>query len=136
MKTLVASTALALLLLAPGYAQEAPIQTFVISRPTIVAFFPPLSEADLDKNPDMNEALGDFQLYASRAQAPLKKAGIDFEVVSAVTFNVKDGATARTFRTGKIGIGYYFIAPGKAPHIEFGVMTDDDILAMAAKVFH
>ena len=136
MKTLLASTAFAFFLLAPSHAQQKPAGTFLIAQPTILAFFPPLTEADLDKSPDMNEALGDFQLYATRVGAPLKKAGIDFEVVSAVRFNVKDGATSRTFRTGKIGIGYYFIAPGKAPHVEFGVMTDDDILATAAKYFN
>ncbi len=135
MRTFIIFAALAFLWLASGNAQEEPIRAYVIQRPTILAFFPPVNEADLDKDPDTNEVLGDFQLYATRAVPPLKKAGIDFEVVSAVKFKVKNGATVRTFRTGKIGVGYYFVEPGKQPHVEFGVMTDDDILAAATKYF-
>jgi hypothetical protein len=106
-----------------------------VERPTILAFFPPVTDADLDQNPDTNEALGDFQLYATRVSPSLKKAGIDFEVVSAVKFKVKNGANVRTFRTGKIAIGYYFVAPGKEPHLQFGVMTDDEILEVASTYF-
>jgi len=32
-------------------------------------------------------------------------------------------------------VGYYFIAPGKAPHIEYGVLTDVDIVQAAAAYF-
>jgi hypothetical protein len=136
MNLLAFSTAFAFLLMTTALnAQKERVQTLVIERPTILAFFPPLSEADLDKDPDTNEALGDFQLYASRVGPPLKAAGIDFEVVSAVRFKVRNGAIVRAFRTGKIGIGYYFVAPGKEPHVEFGVMTDDAILEVASKYF-
>jgi hypothetical protein len=117
----------------PG--QKTSVPTFVIDRPTIIAFFRPVSDEEMDKNPDINEALGDFQLYASRVGRPLKNAGIDFEVASAVRFRVKDGGSVRTFNTGKIGVGYYFIAPGNQPHVEYGVETDPDILEAAKKYF-
>jgi hypothetical protein len=106
MKVLIVSAVCAFLWLAAGNAAKEPIQTFTVERPTILAFFPPVTDADLDQNPDTNEALGDFQLYATRVSPSLKKAGIDFEVVSAVKFKVKNGANVRTFRTGKIAIGY------------------------------
>jgi hypothetical protein len=35
----------------------------------------------------------------------------------------------------KIGVGYFFIAPGKEPHVEYGVMTDADLLDAARKYF-
>ena len=101
----------------------------------MLAFFPPVTDAELEKDPDTNEALGDFQLYAIQAGPKLKKAGIDFEVVSAEKFKIKSGAVVRTFNTGKIGIGYYFIKPGKQPHIQYGVMTDDDLLEAGSQVF-
>jgi hypothetical protein len=31
--------------------------------------------------------------------------------------------------------GYYFIAHGKKPHVEYGVMTDADLLAAAKQYF-
>ena len=83
----------------------------------------------------MNEVLGDFQLYASRAGPRLKQAGIDFEVASAVKFKVRDDRVVRTFKTGKVGVGYYFVAPGKPPHVEYGVHDDLDILDIARKYF-
>lgn len=118
-----------------GMAQETPVPTFVIERPTIIAFFPPMTDAELENNPDMNEVLADFQLYASQASPRLKNSGVDFEVASAVTFRVSKGGVIHTFKSGKVKVGYYFVAPGKLAHVEYGVMTDDDILAAAAKYF-
>jgi len=135
MRVLLGSALLALSSLAMGNAQNKPIPEFVVKSPTIVAFFPPVTDAELEKNADTNEALGDFQLYATRAVPRLKKAGIAFEVVNAVTFKVRVGKTTSTFRTGKVGIGYYFIAPGRRPRIQYGVMTDEDIVATAHEYF-
>jgi len=111
------------------------VETYVVQKPTVLAFFPPVTEAELAKDADTNEALGDFQLYATQAGPKLKKAGIDFEVVPAVKFKIQSGKVVRTFSSGKIGIGYYFITPGKAPLVRYGVMTDDDILEVAGKYF-
>jgi hypothetical protein len=91
---------------ASGAGQAAPPSTFAIGRPTVIAFFPPMTDAELDKNPDMNEVLSDFQLYASRASQRLKQAGIDFEVASAVKFRVKNRGAVHTFKVGKVGVGY------------------------------
>jgi len=135
MKVLLGTTVLALAWLATGNAQNNPIQYFVVQRPTIIAFFPQVTDAGLEKDPDTNEALGDFQLYAIRAGPRLKKAGIDFEVVDAATFKTRAGKVVRTFSTGKVGIGYYFIVPGKQPRIEYRVMTDEDILKIAHEYF-
>jgi hypothetical protein len=34
------------------------------------------------------------------------------------------GAKVTTFRPGDVKVGYYYIAPGKKPRIEYGVATD------------
>jgi hypothetical protein len=120
---------------ATGASQTSSPASFAIVGPTVIAFFPPITDAELDRNPDMNEVLGDFQLYASRAGPRLKQAGIDFEVASAVKFKVRDDRVVRTFKTGKVGVGYYFVAPGKPPHVEYGVHDDLDILDIARKYF-
>jgi hypothetical protein len=121
--------------LALGTGQETSIPTFVIRRPTIIAFFPPVTEAELEKDPGTNEALSDFQFYASQVASPLKKAGIDLEVASATEFKVNNRGVIHDFRTGKVRVGYYFVAPGKEPHVEQGVMTGLDILDVARKQF-
>jgi hypothetical protein len=38
-------------------------------------------------------------------------------------------------RVGGNDAGYYFIAPGKKPHVEHGVMTDEDLVDVARKYF-
>lgn len=134
MKRLIGFVVCALLWQPAGNAQGA-METYVVQRPTILAFFPPVTGAELEKDPDTNEALGDFQLYAMRAGPKLKKAGIDFEVISATKFKIKDGKVVRTLSSGKVGIGYYFIMPGKKPLVRYGVMTDDEIVEVTGKYF-
>jgi hypothetical protein len=136
MKRLIGSVVFVLLLLLlPQGGSQGVLETYVVERPTILAFFPPVTEADLAKDEGTNEALGDFQFYAMQAGPKLKKAGIDFEVVSAVKFKIKSGKVFRTFSSGKIGIGYYFVMPGKKPLVRYGVMTDDEILEVGGKYF-
>ena len=120
-----------------GFAQSVanPVPVFVIHRPTIVAFFPHVSDKEMESNPDTNEVLSDFQAYNSEVHDPLQKAGIELRQTDARFFRIRAGKTVRSFQTGKKGVGYYFIAPGKAPHIEYGVMTGDGILTTARKYF-
>jgi hypothetical protein len=126
---------LACLSAAAGNSQSVgkPPPIFVVHGPIVVAFFPPVTRADLDSDPDANEALSDFQFFAGSVKAPLRKAGIDFQEADALSFKIRIGMKTRTFKTGKDGVGYYFIAPGKSPHVEYGVMTDVDLLAAARK---
>jgi hypothetical protein len=81
------------------------------------------------------EQSADFQIYAGAVQEPLKKAGIDFYVVYARSFRVRVGKSVTRFRPGKVDVGYYFIVPGKEPRIQYGVMTDADLLQAAAEYF-
>ena len=126
---LVVVLALALVLPSIGDSKR---PVFDIKKPTIVAFFPPVSEADL-RDGDTNEALTDFQFYAAQVREPLRKAGVDFEETYATSFEVRLGNKTTLFRPGEVTVGYYFIAPGKKPHIEYGVMTDLDLLDVAHK---
>jgi hypothetical protein len=107
----------------------------VVGGPTIVAFFPPVTDAELQKDADTNESLADFQLYATRVREPLKKAGIDFHELYAHSFRLRVGKVVTTVRPVKVDVGYYIVAPGKAPRIEYGVMTDADLLQVANEYF-
>jgi hypothetical protein len=107
---------------------------FCRSRASIVAFFPPVRREDLNDG-DTNEALSDFQVYAGKAQEPLRKAGIEFHVVYSRSFRLRVGTKSTIFRPGKIELGYYFVAPGKTPRVEYGVLTDIDMLEIAKEYF-
>jgi hypothetical protein len=114
----------------------APKQTeLVVSGPTVIAFFPPVTQAELNKDSDTNETLADFQFCAKNVREPLHNAGIDFQEVYALSFRVQIGAKITTFRPGKVNVGYYFIAPNRKPRVEYGVMTDVDLQKIANEYF-
>lgn len=102
-----------------------------IQRATIIAFCPPTTQLG---GTDASEALSDFQFYAERIKLPLNKAGIGFQVVRAPSFRIRIGSEITVFRP-KTEVGYYLIAPGKKPLIEYGVMTDSDLLLVAKQYF-
>lgn len=106
----------------------------VVDGPTVVAFFPPVTDTELQKNPDTNEALADFQLYANRVREPFKKRGIEVHELYTRSFRIRVGKNVNTFHP-KTGVGYYFVIPGKRPLIEYGVMTDIDLLHVADQYF-
>jgi hypothetical protein len=104
---------------------------FSVAGPTIVAFFP-LTDAEL-KSDDTNEALGDFQYYVGQVEKPLQRRGIKLYQSYAASFQLKLETGTEAFTPKDRGCGYYFVAPGQKPHIEYGVMTGDDLLHEARK---
>lgn len=123
------------LLPAFAVASDADQPQFVIRRPTMLAFFPHVTQEELERDPDTNEALADFQVYAMRVREPLSKMGIAFEIVDAPSFRVISGSRTIAFRPRAPKVGYYLIAPGKRPRIVYGVQTDADILELATEYF-
>ena len=123
------------ILFAPSLVATPKKTIVVINRPTVVAFFPPVTSAELNADPDTNEALSDFKLYAAKVRQPLNEAGIDFKEVYAKSFQVQRGTRITTLSPGKVDVGYYLVAPGKEPRIEYGVLTDADLLQIAKEYF-
>ena len=124
------------LLFALVTSQGAPADpaTVSVGRPTIIAFFAPMSEADLKADPDANEALADFQFYASHVREPLRKAGINFHELHVRSFQVQIGSQITTFLPD-VKVGYYLIAPSKKPRVEYGVMSASDLMEIASAYF-
>ena len=115
--------------IATGRLASSPV--FSVAGPTIVAFFP-LTDAEL-KSDDTNEALGDFQYYVGQVGEPLQRRGIKLYQSYAASFSSELETGTEAFTPKDRGCGYYFVAPGQKPHIEYGVMTGDDLLSQARK---
>lgn len=127
---------LAVVLLMLGISAQGLSQVPVIEiqRGTIIAFYtsaPKTANADADSN----EALSDFQFYAGRVKQPLSKLSIDFKELYVRCFRLHLGGGDIVFRPKPDAVGYYLIAPGKKPHVEYGVMTDADLLLVAQRYF-
>jgi len=135
MRHVLALTSICLLLGSSVYLSAQKTPTFDVTGPTIVAFFPPVTDAKLRKDPDTNEALSDFQFYAGQVREPMKKKGIVFHEVYARKFVIRIGKSVSTFKPGKIDVGYYFVAPSKKPLIRYGVNSDVGLLQTADEYF-
>jgi hypothetical protein len=125
-----------LLCVAVPLASAAEQQTrFVVTRPTLISFF--LDSTDKKVRRDGNEALAGFQFYLPDAEHTLEQAGVEVHQVFHVTsFRVKSRSQWRTFAPRKVTFGYYFVAPGREPRIEYGADDTDTILGFAAEYFH
>ena len=137
MKRLMGILAIALFPVAvSAQAAKEPVPVFSIHKPTIIAFFVSNtgSQTQADAEDD-EEALADYQYYVGLALPRLRKAGVDFEDVDAPIFKVNVEGNVATFRVDKITVGYYFVAPGKEPHVEYGVMTDSNMIDLARRYF-
>ena len=105
-----------------------------VQKPSIVAFYPPLSASDAEK-PEEIESLSDFRLSIEGARKSLRAAGIEIHEVYSTSFRIRVGAKTTSFHPTEDGVGYYLIAPGKPPSVEYGVMTDADLIHVAKQYF-
>src|SRR5437868_11085855 len=71
---------------------------FEVRRPTIVAFFPAPTQSEINADPDANEALSDFQLYAAQVRERLGNAGVDFHEVYTRSFRLRVSGKVTAFR--------------------------------------
>jgi carboxypeptidase family protein len=116
----------------PNVIQHKSPRVILVRKPTIVAFFAPLTDAN---DADQNEALADFQYYARQVQVRLRARGIEFHELYADTIRIRAGRKTITFRPEKEAAGYYLVAPGKKARVSYGVMTDHDLLELATSYF-
>jgi hypothetical protein len=103
----------------------------------LISFFLDYTDAQVEAGEEgINEALSDFLFYLPAVEDKLTRAGVEVHAVFKVkSFQVKLGSRWQTVRP-KTGVGYYFIAPGRQPHIEFNVSDTDSILGDAGEYFH
>jgi hypothetical protein len=116
-----------------GKQAAVPQTRFFITKPTLISFFLDYTDEQVEK--EGNEALTDFLFYLPYAEKILREAGVEVHaVVKVKSFDVKAGRRWRTVRPSD-KVGYYFIAPGREPEMEFGVEDTESILELARKYF-
>jgi hypothetical protein len=103
-----------------------------VRGPTLIAFVGPTSTAD-SGNADLAEALGDFSYHLGTADSSLRSLGFRITVLESRRFYVVRGARVDTFTVPKdsADIGYYLVAPARAPAVSYGVQTNSDLIDAA-----
>jgi hypothetical protein len=124
-----------LLCLAIAQVIQADPKPIRITGPTVIAFFPAVTQDEIDKDLDTNDALDDFQWYVRQAHEPFAKSGIKLHVVYGSRLFVKIRGKTRIFVPGEAEVGYYFIMPGKKPFVSYGVNSDEGLFHDAREYF-
>ncbi|HEU4629750.1 MAG TPA: hypothetical protein VFS08_08380 [Gemmatimonadaceae bacterium] len=105
----------------------------VVTGPTFVGYFPPVSEAALETDVDLNTVLDDFGWHLSTATDSLQAQGYTVEVRFADTLYFRSEARRWHFiPPDSARVGYYLVAPGRAPYVVPGVQTDDELVELGA----
>ena len=107
---------------------------FMVTSSTVIAFFP-ITADEIKRSPEDAESLSDFVAYLAKARVALNRVGVDVHEIRTGDFLVQVGSHTRRFRARAGQVGYYFVSPKKEPRIEYGISTDDDILAIAQEHF-
>ena len=117
----------------PLGAQSSPASTkgvrVAVAGPTIVAFFV-ASPGDSD-----SESLSDFEFYLGKVAPDLDNAGVKLVVAFADTLYLTwpDGRKQVVSTRDSIGVGYGFTDRRRPLAMEYGVMTDIDLLCEATR---
>jgi hypothetical protein len=112
-----------------------PLPILEIKGSTVIAFFGPVTQDEIAKDADLNESLSDFQYHLHSAKSRLEEAGVTVYELYANSFSMKLLKSTTTFKPKNANVGYYFIMPGEKPKIQYGVMSDVDLLYIANEYF-
>jgi hypothetical protein len=106
-----------------------------LERPTIVAAFP-VTQSEVAKDSETNEALSDFEWYLAVLREPMKRAGIQLSECYEPSFSIQRSTRRRTVRLPPHFVGYYFFDQKGRIHLEKGVDTDTGLIDLANHYFH
>jgi hypothetical protein len=115
-------------------AAPAPVN---VSGPTIVAFVPLVSEADIDALTEEAIVLDDFTHYLAAVRRCAIAHGVSAVLVEGSSFRVRLGRRSFNVEPSPSGggFGYCFVRPGKKPRIIHGSRLPEDLAVEAARFF-
>jgi hypothetical protein len=115
------------------HAQQADTATVFVRGPTVVACFEPVTDAQLDRDPDLATTLDDWQWHWSDSARSLRAHGVVAE--ARMTGWVKLALPGRLRLVRCPGAGYVLAEPERQPKVLRGVTTGSDLLDAAAAYF-
>jgi hypothetical protein len=105
----------------------------VVEGPTLVAFYPATTQAQVDSSEDLATVFDDFSYHLSSAADSLRALGITLREREVGTIQLVESGRRRHFILPKdsADFGYLFLAPRRAQRAYYGVMTNSDLVAAA-----
>jgi hypothetical protein len=107
--------------------------TVVVQGPVLVAFYPALSQAAVDSSEDLATVFDDFSYHLSTAMDSLRALGITVTERPVGRIRLSEGGREREFLPAKdsAAVGYLFVSPGEPDRVQYGVMTNSDLVDAA-----
>lgn len=108
-----------------------------VTGPTLIGFFPEVSQKDVDADQDLAEVLSDFQYHLGGAREHLERKGVSVYELYTTEIRIHESGEGQIFVPDKErgDLGFYLVSPGKEPQVMYGVMTDVDLLIQAHHYF-
>jgi hypothetical protein len=107
--------------------------TVLVQGPTLVAFYPTATQAQVDSSEELATVFDDFSHHLSTAADSLRALGITITVRPAGLIQLLEGSRRREFipASDSADVGYLFLAPGRAHRVHYGVMTNSELVDRA-----
>jgi hypothetical protein len=107
--------------------------TVLVQGPVLVAFYPAASQEAVDSSEDLATVIDDFSYHLSTAMDSLRALGITVTERPVGQIRLSEGGRAREFLPAKdsADVGYLFVIPGQPDRVQYGVMTNSDLVDAA-----
>jgi hypothetical protein len=105
----------------------------VLEGPTVVAFYPAVTQTQVDSSADLSTVLDDFSYHLSTATDSLRKLGFRIVERPHGAIRLLNGTSSREVTPARdsADVGYLFASPGRQDRIWYGVMTNADLIDAA-----
>lgn len=106
-----------------------------IHGPTLISFYPTVTQAQIDSSEDLATVLDDFSYHLSTAQDSLRAMGFTIVDHPPGTIRIVDASGSRdiVLAPDSAEVGFVFVAPGRRDRVMYGVMTGGDLIDAGRK---
>jgi hypothetical protein len=107
--------------------------TVLVQGPTLVAFYPQVTQAQVDSSEELATVFDDFSYHLSTATDGLRALGIAATERPVGQIQLREAGRWRAFIPAKdsAAVGYLFVSPGRADRVYYGVMSHSDLIELA-----
>ena len=101
-----------------------------VHGPTLISFYPTVTQAQIDSSEDLATVLDDFSHHLSTAQDSLRAMGFTLIDHPPGAIRIIDASGSRdiVLAPDSAYVGFVLIAPGRRDQVIYGVMTGSELI--------
>jgi hypothetical protein len=104
-----------------------------VDGPTLIAFYPAVTQAQVDSSEELATVFDDFSYHLSSAADSLRALGLTVKERPLGEIRVVEAGRQWQFLPAKDSaeFGYLFLAPGRTQRVYYSVMSNTDLVETA-----